>query len=384
MSVNTMDRTKWAVTSAIGVALMLTASLAAGCARDGRGAAARHKADGPASTQLIPRRLIFGNPDRAGVQISPDGTHVSFLAPRDGVMNVYVAPADDPAKATPITNDRARGVPSYFWAYDSKHVLYAKDEGGNENWNVFSVPVDAPDRAKNLTPNDKVAARVSGVSERHPESVLIAINDRDPRFHDLYRVNIATGDKTLLAQNPGQIEGNTVAGMMADDDYNVRFAAASTPDGGQALYLPEMAAHGDAPAAWKLFDKVDADDTMTTGPRGFDKTGRMVYMSDSRARDTGALYALDLETKEKKLLAEDPRADAGNVMVHPTEKNVQAVSFDYDRQQWKVLDKSIQKDFDYLRTVADGDFNVQSRTLDDKTWIVSYMMAANFSTAARR
>jgi dipeptidyl aminopeptidase/acylaminoacyl peptidase len=352
--------------------------LVGGCASHG-GAKKVPKAGAPAAgagaaAELIPRRLIFGNPDRTGVQISPDGRHVSFLAPRDGVMNVYVAPADAPDKAQPITNDRTRGITRYFWAFDSKHVLYAKDQGGNENWNVFSVPIEAPDQEKNLTPNDKVAAQVAAVSERHPESVLIGINDRDPRFHDLYRVNIATGEKTLLAQNPGQIEGNTVAAFMADDDYHVRFAAASTPDGGEALYEPAGAAGAAPPAQWKLFEKIGADDTMTTNPQGFDKTGRTLYMSDSRGRDTGALYAVDLRTKQKKLLAEDPRADVGEALVHPTEKTVQAVAFNYERQHWKVLDKSIQGDFDYLRTVADGEVNVTSRSLDDKTWVVAYLM----------
>src|SRR5206468_3571215 len=255
------------------------------------------------------------------------------------------------------------------------HVLYGKDEGGNENWNVFSVAIDAPDVAKNLTPNDKVAAQIAAVSERHPESILVLINDRDERFHDLYRINIVTGERTLLARNPGQVEGNTVSGFMADDDYNVRFLAASTPDGGDALYQPgDDAKEASPPTQWKLFDTIGADDSMTTRPRGFDKTGRVVYLSDSRGRDTGALYALEVATKQKTLLAEDGRADVGNVLIHPTERNVQAVSFDYDREHWKLLDKSIQKDFDYLRTVADGEFNVQSRTLDDKTWIVSYMM----------
>ena len=367
----------------IGITVFVTcAILSVGCARRD-GAPSRHSGTGDsaddspaaAAVELIPRRLIFGNPDRAGVQISPDGRYLSFLAPRDGVMNVYVAPASDPSQATPVTNDRTRGIPNYFWAYDSKHVLYVKDEGGNENWNVFSVAVESPDRPKNLTPNDKVAARIAAVSERHPESILVGVNDRDPRFHDLYRVNIATGEKTLLAQNPGQIEGNTVGQLVADDDYNVRFAAATTADGGMALYQPKgEVGEGGGPTEWALFDTIGSDDTMTTEPQGFDKTGRILYLSDSRGRDTGALYAMDTQTKQKKLLAEDRRADVGDVLLHPTEKNVQAVSFEYARRNWKILDDSIQADFKRLRGVADGDFNVQSRTLDDKTWIVSYVM----------
>src|SRR3954468_18015129 len=251
-------------------ALVPALSLAPGCAHHGHTAAAK---SGQSSAQtspppLIPRRLVFGNPDRSSVEISPDGRHISFLAPRNGVMNVFVAAADNPSMATPVTNDTTRGIPGYFWAYDSKHVLYIQDKGGNENWNVFSVAVDAPDQATNLTPNEKVAARVAGISERHPESILVAVNDRDPRFHDLYRVDIASGERTLLAQNPGEIEGNTVGQIMADDDYRVRFASASTPDGGEAYYQPsggaDTASAAAPPTDWKLFEKIGSDDTMTT------------------------------------------------------------------------------------------------------------------------
>jgi dipeptidyl aminopeptidase/acylaminoacyl peptidase len=272
-------------------------------------------------------------------------------------------------------------------------VLYTQDEGGNENWNVFRVDVNEPDEAKNLTPDGKVAARITAVSERHPDEILVGLNDRDPRFHDVYRINIATGEKTLLAQNPGEIDGATVSGFMADDDYRVRFAIASTPDGGLALFTPggtdaaappDNAAAADKPATdpsapsaatrWAAFDKIGADDSLTTQPQGFDKAGGVLYLADGRGRDTAALYAMDLTTKEKTLLAEDARADAGGVMIHPTGKNVQAVSFDYDRQNWTVLDPSIREDFDALRAAADGDFNVTSRTLDDKTWVVTYVV----------
>jgi dipeptidyl aminopeptidase/acylaminoacyl peptidase len=367
----------------LAIALSATLALVAGCAGGNKGARAdKARAETPVpEPELIPRRVLFGNPDRAGVQISPDGRHVSFLSPRDGVMNVYVAPVADPNNATPVTNDRTRGIQSYFWAYDAKHVLYTQDKGGNENWNIYSVDVARPDQPTNLTPNEKVAARISAVSERHPEEILVGINDRDPRFHDVYRINLRTGEKTLLVQNPGQIEDGAVSGFMADDDYRVRFAVAMPPDGGVTLYRPKADAGGvDAAGAeagkfeWESFDRIGSDDALTTNPLGFDKSGDLMYLTDSRGRDTGAMFALDTRTGEKKLLAEDPRADAGDVLIHPTEKNVQAVAFEYDRQNWKVLDEGIRRDFDYLRTVADGDLNVTSRTLDDQTWIVAYVM----------
>ena len=366
----------------VGLALGICAFVAHGCAEDGAKGQAARKAPADsgtraaAATELIPRKVLFGNPDRSQVRISPDGKFISFLGPRDGVMNVYVAPADDPGAAKPVTNDRKRGIPFYFWAYDSNHVLYGQDQGGNENWNVFSVDVAKPDDARNLTPDEKVAARITQVSEKHPDEILISLNDRDPRFHDVYKINISTGEKTLLVKNPGEINGATISGFIADDDYRIRFAGGSTPDGGNEFFQPKSGSADAKPGEmeWESYDKVGADDSLTTDPQGFDKTGDVLYMQDSRGRDTAALFAVDVKTKQKKLLAEDKRADAGEVLIHPTEKNAQAVSFEYDRQHWKVLDPSIQGDFDYLKTVADGEFNVGSRTLDDKTWIVTYVV----------
>src|SRR5215217_542289 len=150
----------------LGLLLLGLTVLPAGCAKDGHEAKSKSTASKSSRTEvaqaeLIPRKVLFGNPDRSSVEISPDGKHISFLAPREGVMNVYVAPVDDPSAATPVTYAKKRGIPFYSWAFDSRHILYGQDQGGNENWNVFSVDIDKPDDAKNLTPNEKVAARIA-------------------------------------------------------------------------------------------------------------------------------------------------------------------------------------------------------------------------------
>jgi dipeptidyl aminopeptidase/acylaminoacyl peptidase len=119
--------------------------------------------------------------------------------------------------------------------------------------------------------------------------------------------------------------------------------------------------------------KIDMEDSLATHPLGFDKSGQVLYLADSRGRDTAALVAADLRTGESRVLAEDPRADAGGVLVHPSEYTVQAVSFNYTRQEWKILDPAVQPDFDFLRTVADGDLSITSRTLDDSKWTVAFV-----------
>jgi len=142
-----------------------------------------------------------------------------------------------------------------------------------------------------------------------------------------------------------------------------------TPDGGSELFT--VAADGGSP---KSFLKIGFDDVTTTQPFGLDKSGKTLYMADSRGRNTGAMVAMNVEDQKTTILGEDPKADVSGILLHPTEQTIQAFSTNFERTKWTLVDKSIQPDFDYLRTVADGDFNVGSRTLDDKQWIVSYMM----------
>jgi dipeptidyl aminopeptidase/acylaminoacyl peptidase/predicted small lipoprotein YifL len=314
-----------------------------------------------AGTKLIARQVLFGNPDKASARLSHDGSKLSYLAPRDGVLNVFVGPRDDPSAAKPVTHDKTRGVRIYFWAYDNKHVLYLQDSKGDEDWHVYSVDLESGE-IKDLTPFDKVAAQIEAVSEKFPSEIIVGINDRDPQFHDVYRVDIATGDRQLLQKN------TEFAGFVIDDDFRVRFASKMMPDGSIQYFEP------DGKDGWKEFLKIASDDTLTTSVAGFDKSGQKLYLIDSRDRNTSALAQLDLASGKQTILAQSDKADADGVIVHPTEKTIQAVSFDYLRPEWQVLDPAIEDDLKYLKTVAEGELQVASRTQDDKLWIVAYAL----------
>ena len=314
-----------------------------------------------AGVELIARETFFGNPDKASARLSPDGTKLSYLAPLDGVLNVFVGPIDDPQAARPVTDDKYRGIRIYFWAYDNQHILYLQDQGGDENWHLYSVDL-ASGETKDLTPIEKVNAQLEGVSEKFPGEILVGLNDRDPRYHDIYRIDIGTGERKLVQQNPD------FAGFITDDDYRVRFATKFLPDGSNQLYEP------DGEGGWTEFEKIPFEDTLTTTTVGFDKSGKIVFMTDSRGRDTAALTQVVLETKQQKVLAENDKADVSGVLVHPTEKNIQAVSFNYEKLEWEILDPAIEPDFEVLKTVSPGEINVTSRTLDDTKWIVAYLM----------
>jgi len=213
-----------------------------------------------------------------------------------------------------------------------------------------------------LTPLKGVTASVLSISSNFPEEIIVGLNDRIPQLHDLYRINISSGERTLILENPG------FAGFIIDMDYNVRFAARVT----EISETEYMASSENG--SWESFMKVPFDDTATTALIWIDKTGQAVNMKDSRDRDTSALYVMDIETGNKTLIAEDSKADVSDIIIHPTERTVQAVAFTYERKYWQIVDESIVQDLDYLKTVADGEVGILSRTLDDRCWIVYYLM----------
>ncbi len=343
--------------------------------------------------EFIARDVLLGNPDKAMARISPDGKRMSYLAPVDGVLNVWVGPVDDPAAAKPVTEDKKRGVRIYFWAYTNKHIIYLQDTGGDENWHVYVTDLESGE-TKNLTPMEGVRAQIDEVSHLHPTEIMVGLNNRDPRLHDIHKLNIETGELTLVQENPGFLA------FKLDHNYEVRFGVLSTPDGGMEVFTPkakpkgkgkgkgkkkgknkkteEVEAPTDPMAAinenWESFTKIPMEDSLTTFPIGFDKEATSLYMIDSRNRDTAAFVTLNLESGESKVVAEDPRADLQDLMIHPTEFTVEAAGFTYDRKHWTILDKTIEKDFAALKKVADGDFEVTARTLDDTQWIVAFVV----------
>ena len=326
---------------------------------------------------LIPRDNFFGNPDRVSPDISPDGHRLAFLAPLDGVLNIWTSPIDDISAAKPVTNDKHRGIRSFSWAYTSDHILYSQDDDGDENWSIFCIELKS-NTTRNLTPTEKpvdeeneerpsVRAEIEAVSHRFPTEILVGLNNRDPRFHDVYHVNILTGQQTLKQVNPGY------RSFVFDENYNIRFASKYKADGTLAYFKP--AAEGDTAEQieWEPFLTIPNDDTATTNFMGFDKAGTTLYMADSRGRDTAALMAMDLETGHSKLIAEDARTDVGAIKSHPTENTIQAVSFYYDRRQRKYLDAEVEADMKIISQDSHGDAGISSWSLDDRQWIVAHM-----------
>lgn len=311
-------------------------------------------------TDLISRRVLFGNPERTSVRLSHDGSRISYLAPVDGVMNVWVGLVDAIEEARPVTEDTGRGIRIYFWTYNPSYVMYLQDRDGDENWHAHAVNVETGE-SRDLTPFEGVQAVPQPASPKYPDEVLIGINRRDPQLHDLYRVNILTGESEVVVTN----DFGTVY-IMSDRDLRPRLAVLLTPNGGaEVLSLSESGER-------ETMMRIDAEDDMTTFLQYFDVDGRTLYMYDSRGRDTSALVAVDTETGEAEELAIDSRADVAETIAHPVTARPQAVSFEYERVNWEILDESIRDDIERIDDESKGQFEVRSRSRDDSKWLIEY------------
>ena len=312
-----------------------------------------------AGVPLIPREALFGNPEKAGGRISPDGHWLSWIAPRDGVLNVWVAPASDISKGRPITAEKVRPIRQYFWAPDSKQILYVNDKGGDENFLLYGVDIVSGAERK-LTPFEKTRVQVVGVSPLIKDRILVGLNNRDAKWHDVHSLDLGSGKLTPVLMNMGGY-----AGFLTDANLVVRGAIKSRPDGGSDYFRVAGNKVDEKPT-----ETITLEDSSTTSPAGFTTDGKTLYWLDSRGRNTAALIAQDVASGKKTVIAEDARADIGGAMSNPRTGRVEAYAVEYLRNDWTPLGGAVKSDLDFLESKLKGDITVTSRTLADDKWTV--------------
>lgn len=311
-----------------------------------------------AQSELIPRKHIFGNPTRTSATISPDGRHLAFLAPRDGVMNVHVAPVGAIDQAKPLTAETLRPIRQFFWSPDSTRILYVQDKGGDENWMLLGVEL-ATGRPTTYTDFEKAQVRIVSVSPKVPGQILIGLNNRNPQFHDIHKVDLATGRTTLVREN------NEYAGFLADWDHNLVFAQKQIAGG--AFQVDRLDRDGKA----RPFTTIPADDNLTTDAIGMTADGRTLYMRDSRNRNTGALVAIDIATDKATVLGASDKADVDSAIRDPNTGVVEAYSVNYLKDEWTPVGDTLKDDIAFLNREARGEWNVTSQSNDKRLWTVS-------------
>ena len=308
---------------------------------------------------LIPREVLFGNPERAAPQLSPDGKRLAWLAPdTKNVLQVWVrtiGKSDDKV----MTADKKRGIRIYRWARDNKTLLYLQDNDGDENFHVYGVDLNSG-TVRDYTALQGVRADIVETSPGVPSEILVQMNARDKHLFDVYRVNLETGALVLDTQNPGD-----VSGWLADSKLNVLGAQIATPDGGTEIRIRQT-----PQAAWQTFMKAGPDENI--GLVGFTADSKAAYVESSLGADTTRVIQKNLAGGAEKVITYSDEVDAGIEMINPNSHVIEAVSFEPGRRTWRIIDPAVKADFEGIGKLQEGDFVVSSRDLADKTWLVAF------------
>jgi dipeptidyl aminopeptidase/acylaminoacyl peptidase len=308
------------------------------------------------NVELIPRANFFGNPSKTQALISPDGKWLSWLAPKDGVMNVWVAPIANPRDAKAITSEKTRPIRNHFWAENSKLVLYVNDRGGDENFLLYGAdPVSG--ETKLFTPYEKTRVIPIGGSLVRRNEVLIGLNNRDPRFHDVWLLDLTTGKLTLVYEN------HEFGGFLADDSLALRFALKEKAGGAQ-----DILRFSDGKT--EPFATIPAEDSLTTQPLGMTRDGKTLYWFDSRGRDKIALVSQALPDGAPKVIGESAKADVSGIMTNPRTGVAEAYSVTYLNEAWTPIIDSVKADVAALNGRIKGNWEVVSRNEADTLWVV--------------
>jgi dipeptidyl aminopeptidase/acylaminoacyl peptidase len=317
---------------------------------------------GPARAELppaIPRDVLFGNPERANPQLSPDGLRLAWLAPDPkNVLQVWVktiGKEDDKI----VTADKKRGIRQYFWAEDNKTLIYLQDAEGDENFHLYGVDL-ASGNVRDYTPFQGVRARIEATNPASPDQVLVSMNLRNRQLFDVHRLTLSTGALSLDTENPGD-----VAGWGADAKLQIRAAQVSTPDGGTEIRI-----RPDLKSPWKSWIKVGPEEILNF--QDFTLDGASAFLTSSVGNDTARVIQKNIATGAETVIAGSAEVDAGEVLIHPLEHVVQAVAFAPGRSTWTVVDPSVKGDFEAITKLSDGDFHVAGRDAKDATWLVAF------------
>lgn len=320
---------------------------------------------------LIDRELFFGNPEISSPQLSPDGKYVSFLKPIDGVINIWVKGIDEPfAAAHPVTQDNQRSIPGYFWSKDGKYILYVQDKGGDENFHIYATSPQKESGAetRNLTPEENVQARIIAVPEKTPNQIIIGLNNRDPRFHDIYSLDLTTGEKKLLVKND-----QNIAHWVTDLEGNVRLAVRSLDDGGVEI----LRVDGEELVA--VYTCVFGE---SCSPMRYHPDGERVYMVTNKGpeNDLTKLVLFNPQTQEVELVDQDPKeeVDFGGPIFSPVTKELLGTFYTGDRIRIYPQDEQFAQDLQFLQgNLPPGDIGLNSITEDGKLALVNVSSDVN-------
>ncbi len=312
---------------------------------------------------LIPLRDFFRNPEKTGFQLSPDGQYLSWLQPWESRLNIHVQKIGSPG-VTRVTSAKERDIRGYFWKGNNR-LVWVQDKGGDENFHLFTVNADGAG-TRELTPFDKVRVGVIDILEDHPTDLIISMNRRDARMFDAHRINVDTGEITLVAENPGGVtEWKT--------DWEGRIRVASANDGVNTSIL------------YRATESDPFKTVLTTNfrealsPLYFTFDNSALYASSNLGRDRRAIVKLDPATaKELEVIYEHPEVDVQSLLISKKRKVITGAAFTVDKAQYHFFDETrrkLQEDLEkrlpgyevFIANMNKAEDRVLVRTYSDKS-----------------
>lgn len=310
------------------------------------------------SPPLIPRQLLFGNPEKTSAKLSHDGKKLAYLAPNhNNVLNVWIRDLQYPGKDQQITSDEKQGIRLFWWQPDGSSILFLQDKDGDENTHLYQTRLSSL-MTKDLTPIEGVKARVVNMDPRFPNEILIELNQTDPSLFDVYQLNLTTGELKLDTKNPGG-----ALQWISDHNQKVRAYQSLTEDGSILIRIRK-----EVTEPWEDFLKMIPMESVEV--QGFSADNQSLYVLTSADSNTSRLIQMDIKTGKQTLIVQDPDYDLSEVILHPTTHHLEAVGLDREKYEWIVLDPELLVDFNELSRRLKGSFSLTSRDLANENWVV--------------
>ncbi len=309
--------------------------------------------------KTIPRHVLWADPQKHLARISPNGKHISYLGPHQGELNLWLASSRDWKQAKVITSS-SQPIRDAWWSANSEYLLYTHDQQGDENWQLHGYNL-LTGKTSVYTPQGS-QVRILHSSSKHPEKLLIGLNERDRQFMDVYVLDLNSGESNCIYQNQEYWD------FIADDDFKLHLGLKVGTNGIEYIKLDDSSKiiiRGSLHDVFGLYFyprlRLGLSDSQT------------FYVCQSLESNTSTLVCVNLNSYETQALMNDPQADIADVLCCPITKKPLAVATYYERKKWHPLDPDVAGDFQYLTGIDDGDIDILSQTQNNQTWLVSFV-----------
>lgn len=309
---------------------------------------------------VLPRSVIFGDPELMRLRLSPKGTYFSYVKPVNGVANVFIKERSSGVERQ-LTFDTERGIYGSWWHFNEKGLFFAEDNKGDENWHIYYVDLNTGTK-RDLTPDAHCKVRLVQYTKQQPHILFIVTNERNPEIFDLYKLDLQHGTRELIFKNPGNAEH-----YLLKKDNTVGAYITRENDGCRAIWLVE-----DDNSLTELV-RYDLIDTMLSGPIKFTEDGSALMLIESYGVDKARLVKFDIATRRRSILFEHSDYDVEGVEFEENSDEIVIVGTSADKNSCYVYDPERMADYNFLQGVEKGKVNVVSRTLDDSEWLVVFV-----------